>query len=375
MERFKDIKVAIVHDYLNQYGGAERCLEIFHRLFPRAPVFTLLYDKDALPQYRDWDIRTSFIQGIPFAGRSYRNFMWLFPLAMRRLDLKGFDLILSSTHAWGKGIRTGQGSCHICFCLTPIRYFWDLYDEYRRNYHFSPLMRLSLPLFVNSIRRWDLKMSRQVDYFIAISKVVSGRIRRFYARESSVIYPSIDTSFFAPSNTGGDGGYYLSVCRLKEYKRVDLIVEAFSRLKLPLKVAGSGEMAGRLKRNAGPNIEFVGPVYGSGLRDLYQGCRALVFAANEDFGLVPLEAQACGRPVIAFAGGGALETVIEGVTGTFFREQDARSLIEAVTRFQRMRFDAAAIRRNAVRFDNARFETEFLDFVYTRYEEFNRAKA
>ena len=363
------MKIAIVHDYLNQYGGAERVLEVFHRLFPQAPIFTLVYDKKVLPQYHDWDIRPSFLQRVPFARRRYRNFMFLFPLAMRLLKLKEFDVVFTITHAWGKGVKLRRTSCHICFCLTPIRYFWDLYEDYKNFRYLNPLLRMALPLFVRPIRGWDVRSAQRVDHFVAISKVVSERIKKFYDRDSTVIYPSVDTSFFKPSGQKS-GDYFLTVSRLKEYKRIDIIIEAFNYLGLPLKIIGTGELMERLKRIARDNIEFVGSVSDNRLLSYYQSCRALVFAGYEDFGLVPLEAQACAKPVIAFAKGGLLETVVEGETGVFFKEQTPSSLIEAIKGFEKVNFDPKRIRDNALRFDRRIFEEKIKGYIDERFVEY-----
>lgn len=368
------MRIAIVHDYLNQYGGAERCLEVFHALFPESAIFTLIYDEKVLPQYRGWDIRTSFVQNIPFSRSAYRNFMFIFPFAVRSFNLKGYDLVISITHAWGKGIKPDKGSCHICFCLTPVRYFWDLYEEYRSFRSFNWFQKLMLSLFAAPIRRWDKRASRGVHHFIAISNIVADRITRFYRRDSTVIYPPVNTDFFKPAADAAGAGYYLTVSRLKEYKRIDVIVEAFNSLNLPLKVVGTGELLAALKKTAKDNVEFIGTVTDTQLLRLYQGCKALIFAANEDFGMVPLEVQACGRPVIAFAKGGALETVIEGMTGTFFNEQTPDSLISAVLRFQDMKFDPEKIRQNAEKFKRSIFEAKIKTFIEKKYREFRNDK-
>ncbi len=363
------MKIAIVHDYLNQYGGAERCLEVFHKLFPEAPIFTLIYDANILPQYKNWDIRTSFIQRLPFAKQSYRNFMLFFPRAMKSFKLDEFDLVISVTHAWGKGIRTNDKTYHICFCLTPVRYFWDLYQDYRRFYYINPIIRALLPLFVKPIRKWDVGTSKNVDYFISISRTVADRIKKFYNRESTLIYPPIDTSFFSPANAKS-ANFYLTVSRLKEYKRVEIIVKAFNQLNLPLKIIGIGSLLKKLKQIAAPNIDFLGAVSDKELLSYYQNCRAFVFAGKEDFGLVSLEAQACGKPIIAFGQGGLSETVVEGQTGTLFYKQTPQALIEAVERFEKMDFDPEQIRNNVLKFDRTIFEKKITSFIQEKFEEY-----
>ncbi|MDP2924039.1 MAG: glycosyltransferase [Candidatus Omnitrophota bacterium] len=356
------MRVAIVHDYLNQYGGAERVLEALHELFPEAPIFTIVYDKKVLPQYKNWDIRPSFVQKIPFAKQGYKNFIFFFPAAVKSFDLKGFDLVISNTHAWGKGVNLNGKTMHICYCLTPMRYIWDLYQDYLDHEYLSPFVRWLLPFWARRIRQWDIKTSKSVKYYIAISQTVARRIREYYRRESTVIYPPCDTDYFKPGAVG-DRGYFLTVSRLKAYKRIDILVEAFNKLNLPLRIVGDGPQLRKLRQKAKRNIEFTGHLKDESLLDAYRGCKAFVFAGHEDFGLTMAEAQACGKPVVAFCAGGAEEIVIEGKTGLFFRQQTPPSLIQEINRFQNSAFDSNYIRQSSLKFSKERFKNALNNFI------------
>ncbi|MFA5146528.1 MAG: glycosyltransferase [Candidatus Omnitrophota bacterium] len=360
------MKTAIVHDYLNQYGGAERVLESLHEIFPEAPVFTILYDREALPQFGDWDIRPSFVQRVPFARRNHRNFIFLFPGAVRSFDLRGFDLVISNTHAWSKGIMIDRPAFHISYCLTPLRYIWDLYDDYLSRSYIPFFARAMLPGWAGKMRAWDIRASGSVDRFAAVSGTVAGRIRDYYGRESSIIYPPCDTDLFRPAgDPGGTAGYYLTVARLKAYKRIDVVVDAFNRLGRPLKIIGEGPESGRLRKMARGNIELLGRVPDEELVRNYQNCRGFVYAGVEDFGLVFAEAQACGRPVIAYGKGGAAEIILDGRTGVLFDEPSAEALVSAVKRSELISFDSTFIRERSLRFGKDKFRKNFCEFVST----------
>lgn len=360
------MKIAIVHDYLNQYGGAERVLEVLHELFPSAPIFTIIYDKKALPQYANWDIRPSFVQRIPVLKQKYRNFVFLFPRAVRSFDLTGFDLVISNTHAWGKGVNLIGDSAHICYCLTPMRYIWDLYNDYLRHEYINPLARRMLPLLAKRMRRWDIETSKNVRHYIAISKTVAKRIENYYNRKTTIIYPPCDTDFFKPNNNG-NLGYYLTVSRLKAYKRIDILIDAFNQLRLPLKIIGAGPELNRLKKRANENIEFLGWVPDEELLTYYQNCKAFVFAGCEDFGLTMVEAQACARPVIAYREGGAGEIVVEGKTGLLFYERTPQSLIQTIEESKNVKFDRELIRENSLRFDKLMFKNNLYKFISDKF--------
>lgn len=356
------MKVALVHDWLINMGGAERLIKIFHELFPEAPIYTLFYDRDRMPaEFQKMDIRTSWLQNIPYGTRIYQHLLPLMPMAVEQFDLSEYDLVLSSSTCCAKGVITRPDTLHICYCNTPMRYAWDFYCEYTENK--SRPMKLLIAAVMNYIRLWDRLSADRVDYFIANSNNVRKRIYKHYRRDSTVIYPGVDTDFYTPSGDIGD--YYLIVSRLVGYKKVDLAVKAFNELGLPLVVVGDGPELAGLKKMAKNNIRFTGRLSDEDVREYYRKCRALIFPAEEDFGLVPLEAQSCGRPVIAYGRGGALETVIEGKTGVFFSLQTAESLKEAVLDFEKKadEFDEKFIRLHALRFGYDRFKKEMIDFI------------
>jgi glycosyltransferase involved in cell wall biosynthesis len=341
------MRVAIVHDYLNQYGGAERVLEALHALYPGAPVYTSLYDAEAMPgHYRSWDIRTSFMQRLPGWRKHFRRYFLLYPTAFESFDLGAYDLILSSSSAYAKGIIPRPGAVHVCYCHTPMRFAWRTRDYVERE-GIAGLQGAVLPFALTYVRLWDTVASDRVDAFVANSHEVARRIQRYYRREAEVIPPPVDLPPYTPQ-PGDD--FYLAGGRLIPYKRIELIVEAFTRLRLPLKIFGDGRDRQRLERLAGPSVEFLGWVDEPTRRDLFSRCRAFIFPGEEDFGITPLEAMAAGRPVVAFGAGGALETVIDGVTGRFFHEPTAAALAAAVAAARTDRYDPLIIRRHAESF-------------------------
>ncbi|MEN9936271.1 MAG: hypothetical protein RLZZ387_2850 [Chloroflexota bacterium] len=337
------MRVALVHDYLNQYGGAERVLEALHELYPEAPVFTSIYDPGAMPaHYRAWDIRTSWMQRLPGWRRLFRAYLPLYPATFARLDLRGYDLVLSSSSAFAKGVTPPPGVAHICYCHTPMRFAWRT-DAYLEREGIGALSGLLEPVLA-LLRRWDVASSRRVDVFVANSREVAGRISRLYGREAAVVPPPVD---LPPFEERPPQEFYLAGGRLIPYKRLDLAVRAFSALGLPLKVFGDGRDRAALEAIGGPSVEFLGFVSEERRRELFAACRAFIFPGEEDFGITPLEAMAAGRPVIAYAAGGALDTVLEGETGRFFHEQSAAALAAAVTASLQDSYDPRAIRRHA----------------------------
>lgn len=356
------MRVAIVHDYLNQYGGAERVLEALHELFPDAPVYTSIFDARVMPEsYRSWDIRTSWMQRLPGWRRHFRKYFLLYPSAFEGFDLRGYDLVLSSSSAYAKGVIPAVGALHVCYCHTPMRFAWRT-DAYVEREGIGGVLRAVLSVFLTGVRVWDVATTPRVDVFIANSHEVAGRVRRYYGRDAVVIPPPVD---LFPYEEVDSGGYYLAGGRLIPYKRLDLAVQAFSALGLPLKVFGSGRDRAVLERMAGPSVEFLGYVSEEERRGLFARCRAFIFPGEEDFGITPLEAMAAGRPVIAFAGGGSLDTVVEGVTGRFFYEQSAAALAAAVAMERADRYDPLVIRRYAEGFGRG----VFLDRVRVCIEE------
>lgn len=347
------MRVAIVHDWLNQTGGAENVLDVLHDLYPEAPIYTSMYDPDLMhSKYRQWDIRTSFMQRLPGVTRHHQPYLPLYPLAFESFDLSGYDLVISNSSGFCHGVVTRPETVHVNYCLTPPRYCWML-PHYLERERVGGLARRVLPVVVSALRLWDAVASQRVDHFIGISQAIAARIRKFYRREAEVIYPPVETTKFAPSSEVGD--FFLVVSRLIPYKRVDLAVRAFNLLEKPLWIVGDGRDRAALERIAGPTIRFLGRLPAGDVERLFAECRALIFPGEEDFGITPVEAQAAGRPVVAFGAGGALETVLDGQTGVFFGEPRAEALADAVERLERIPFDPDHAVRWARTFDTTVF--------------------
>ncbi len=354
--------VALIHDWLNQVGGAENVLETLVQMFPGAPVFTSMYAPEKMPaQYRQWDIRTSFMQRLPGVTAHHQAYMPLYPLAFSRMDLRGYDLILSNKSGFCHGVPAPAGATHICYCLAPTRFLWQ-YDAYRQREALGAAVDIILKPVITLLRHWDYAAAQRVQHFIAISTEIQERIRRYYGRESTIIYPPVDIARFRPRAEAPDN-YFLAGGRLIPYKRTDLAVRACSELGLRLLVYGAGRDRAALERLAGPTVTFLGRVSWDELAGLYAGARAFIFPGLEDFGIAPLEAQAAGRPVIAFRGGGALDTVLPGKTGEFFAEQTVESLAAVLANFDPAAYDPVACRANAEQFRTERFESELREFV------------
>lgn len=350
------MKVALVHDWLNQIGGAEAVLEALAQLFPEAPVYTSIYAPEAMSAAcGTWDIRTTWLNRLPGIHRRHQPYLPLYPLAFGGLTLRGYDLVISNKSAFCFGVRTAPETRHLCYCLTPTRFVWD-YDTYVEGEQIGRAARLLARLLVGRLKRWERAAAGRVTAFAAISTEIEGRIRRFYGRDSAVIHPPVNTGRFAPADSHDD--YFLIVSRLIPYKRIDLAVQAFTEMGLPLWVAGSGRDRARLEALAGPSVRFLGRVPDEALPSLYARCRAYILPGLEDFCIAPVEAMAAGRPAIAYGRGGALDTVVDGVTGTFFAEPTAASLAEAVRRFDGLTFDPATIRAHAQQFDTGVFKAK-----------------
>lgn len=352
--------IALLHDWLNQYGGAERVLELLVGMFPGAPLYTSMYWREGMPEsYRAWDIRTTWMDRLPGI---YQRHQWYFPLyalAFANLDLgdAGYDLVLSNKSGFCHGVHTGD-TPHLCYCLAPTRYVWE-FEAYAAREQLAPVIKAVLKPIVAALRRWDYRAAqREMLHFIAISKEIQARIKHYYNRESRIVYPPVDVDRYRPAPQHNE--YYLIVSRLIPYKRIDLAIRAFNKLGLPLHISGSGRDLEALQAIAGPTIKFLGRVPDAELPDLMARCKAFVFPGREDFGITPVEAQAAGRPVIAFGAGGALDTVVEGATGTFFRDATPESLIEAVMSFDADAVDPLACRASAERFSVARFQRELM---------------
>ncbi|ETW95615.1 MAG: hypothetical protein ETSY1_29840 [Candidatus Entotheonella factor] len=387
------MKVALVHDWLTGMRGGEKCLEVFCELFPEADIFTLIHVPGQVsPRIEQHAITTSFLQDFPGRERWYRYYLPLMPAAIEALDLSAYDMVLSSSHCAAKGVIPRPDALHVSYLHTPMRYAWDLWPQY-----FPPkgwMSRYVLPVLLNRLRTWDTVSTQRVDHLVANSRFVARRIAKYYRREATVIHPPVDTAWFTPAPADGEGveAFYLMVTALVPNKQVHLAIEAFNALRRPLKIIGSGPLEASLKRLAGPTIEMLGWCSDEVLRQAYAACKAVVFPSQEDFGIVPLEANAAGRPVIALGQGGSLETVVPAnpdrgaplllqvwspdcataPTGVFFFEPSASALAEAVQFFETHEavFDPAALRRHALQFDRQQFKqrmSQFLDAAWAAH--------
>lgn len=367
------MRVAIAHEWLTTLGGSERVVETLLEAYPGSPVYTAFLSDRNLPEsVRSWDVRTSFVQRLPLLHRISQKYIPLFPLAFESFDMTGYDVVITSSSACSKGVLTGPETLNICYCYTPLRYAWQPHMDQRLG-DANPLMKVGNDLVVHYLRLWDRLASDRVDHFIAISDHVAARIAKFYRREAAVIYPPVDVERFPVVKSARD--YFLVVSRLVPYKRVELAVEAFTKLGLPLKVVGEGPERERLQAMAGPTVEFLGFVPETDLPELISGCLALIFPGEEDFGIVPVEAMAAGRPVIGLARGGLLESAVDGKTAVMFSEATEESLIDAVSRFRPSDFDPAELSRQAAKFSKERFKKEFTGFVEDRVRESEKQRS
>lgn len=359
--------IAIVHDWLVSMRGGERVLEVLCKLFPDAHLFTLVHREQSLSMpIERMHAATSFLQRLPFGVSHYQYYLPLYPFAVRSLDVTDYDLVISSSSAVAKGVKTRTGGLHICYCHTPMRYVWDQYDQYFGKGRSSPAVRLAMRIVRGYLRRWDVETAHNVNYFIANSRYVQERIKRNYRRDAEVLYPPVDVNRFSVSRK--DEGYFLIVSALVPYKRIDLAVHAFNSLGNRLLIVGSGSEEKKLKAIAKSNVEFLGVADDDAVKKFYENCRAVVFPGEEDFGIVPVEAMACGKPVIAFGRGGVTETVVDGTTGIFFREQTPSSLIDAIHRCERLPFDGNKIRAHAEQFATEIFTAGIAASISAKWE-------
>lgn len=364
------MRICIVHDYLTHVGGGERVLEAMASAFPSAPIYTLVHDKDQVKlQLSKRRIRTSFLQKFPGAKRSHKYIpLALMPFAIEQFDFSNFDIILSNTHSFGKGVITKPDTLHISYCLTPIRYAWDDSHRYVREFSGGGFFRTIAPFAISYIRLWDYFASQRVHTYITLSHYVSRRIKKYYGITAQVIYPPVDVGRFSPSQSKGE--YYLIVSRLVPYKRVDVAVRSANRLGVPLKIAGAGPEMDHLRKITGPTVELLGFVPDEELPNLYRNAKALLFPQEEDFGITPLEAGASGIPTIAYNAGGACETVIAGKTGLFFEEQTVESLCAAIHQFEAITWNKDDIRAHAEAFSTDRFIWEIQQKVASTWNVF-----
>lgn len=359
---FSRLRVALVYDWVDKWGGIERVLPNLRKIFPQAPIFTSFYDPARANWAKIFEIKSSFLNKFRLGERSHELLLGLMPLAFESFSFRDYDLVISITSSFGKGIITNPKTCHICYCLTPTRWLWVKEKEYEKNPGFGSLnwvARKAMNCFYPYLRRWDRIASNRPDFYLVISEEVKRRIEKYYLRSASVLYPPIETQKFKISQKEIKRGYFLVVSRLVPYKRIDLAVKVFNRLKIPLKIIGFGSQLNFLQRMANSNIEFLGFQSDDDLVKYYYNCQAVICPGEEDFGLVSLEAQACGRPVISFRAGGALETIREGVTGEFFDSQDEESLFKAVVKFRWQDFRPQECRKNALRFSEKIFINNF----------------
>lgn len=366
------MKVALVYDRVNKFGGAERVLLALHEIYPDAPLYTAVYDPKGAPWASIFTrIITSFVQNLPLAKSHHEIYPHLMPLAFESFNFDEYDIVISVTSEAAKGIITKPKTLHICYCLTPTRYLWSGYYHYKNSPRYgilNPLIKPFIPIISARLRLWDKIASQRPDFFVAISKNVANRIKKYYQRDSTIIYPPVDTDKFQSQKDDNQEKYFLVVSRLVSYKRVDIVLEAFNKLGLPLKIIGDGAEMPYLKKIASSNIEFLGQnLTDEELISYYQNCQALIFAGEEDLGLVSLEAQSCGKPVICFQGGGIPETIQEGTTGEFFYPQNKEALINVIRQFNPGKYTPLKCRENAQKFDKKIFMTKFKQFMEEKW--------
>jgi glycosyltransferase involved in cell wall biosynthesis len=357
----REIKIAVVHDYFTQLGGAEKVAEELYSMFPNASLFATVAFPQCMPsRLSHVRVHTSWMQNLPRIQKSYRLYFLVYPLGVSSVNLSGYDLVISSSSSYAKGVKTSRDAIHVCYCHTPMRWAWS-YDDYARRDSFGTSQRLVLKALARALRHWDEAASRQPDHFVANSKVVADRILKSYGRSSEVIYPPINTARFRPSKEHGD--YYVVLSRLVSYKRLDVAVQACTKLRKKLLVIGDGLDRERLESMAGPTVTFVGRASDQDVEYHVSRCRALIFPGEEDFGMAPLEVAAAGRPTIAYRAGGALETVIENSTGIFFDKQTPEHLAEAIQHFERQDWSPDVIRRHSEGFSAEIFQDRFRSFL------------
>jgi len=371
------MKKALVHDWLCVYAGAEKCVESFTNIWNDFEIFSLidyLEDTDRNIIIKGKKVKTSFIQKLPFAKKKYRNYLPLFPIAIEQFDLSEYDLILSSSHAVSKGVLTHSNQLHICYMHTPIRYGWDLYHHYLREAGLkSGIKGIIAKYFLHKLRIWDSISANRVDKYIANSNYIAKRIKKVYNKDAKVIYPPVDVDKFTLYENKED--FYFTASRMVPYKKIDLIVEAFSKMPdKKLIVIGMGPDFEKIKEKATDNIKLLGFQPDKILLEYMQKAKSFVFAAEEDFGITPVEAQACGTPVICFAKGGAVETVIDKKTGLYFYNQQIDDIISAVNKFEKMNFNYKEIRKHSLKFSRQRFEAEIKEYIESEYNNWKKNK-
>lgn len=361
-----NLNIAIVCDWLTTKGGAEKVILSLHKLFPNAPIYTSIYDPHRMEDFNDAEIHTSYLNKLPLAKKKHQLYLSMMPRAFEQFNLNKYDIVISSSHACAKGIITKPQTLHIDYCHSPMRYAWENSINYIKEYQINPIIKKIAPWIIHKIRLWDSLSANRVDFFIANSEYIQKRIKKYYKRDSDVIYPFVDIERFKLNEKREE--YYLAVGRLTPYKKFDLLVDTFNELNLPLKIAGTGVAENHLKKSANKNIEFLGHVSDNQLHHLYQNAKALLFPQIEDFGIIPLEAMATGCPVIAYARGGALETVLDKKTGMLFDKQETDSLIGAIKEFDKINFNHKNIRKHAEKFSEEVFQQSIVNFIETKWK-------
>lgn len=365
------MKIALVHDYLVQYGGAERVLEALCEIWPHAPIYTLIHDKQLVHgKFDKKTVRTSFLQKIPFSRKHHRLFPPMMMLGIEQFNLDYYDVVLSDSSSFAKNIITNPSTLHITYCHTPMRYGWDDCQFYTQEFSFPRLVKKFVPLLMNYIRMWDYQGTNGVDHFVANSNFVASRIKKYYKRKATVINPPVDVNHFSISQNIEIGNYFLMVGRMMKYKQMDLVIKAFNEMKIPLKIVGRGMEMKNLQRIAGPTVEFMGRVSDQKLKNIYSRAQAFLFPQEEDFGIVAIEALASGRPVIAYKAGDIEENIEDGRTGIFFEKQTVEDVINAVKRFQKIKFDPIYIRSKSEKFEREIFKRKIKNFVEEKYDDF-----
>jgi glycosyltransferase involved in cell wall biosynthesis len=359
----KKLKIALVHEYLVKIGGGERVLKALSDLYPDADIFSIVYDPKMVKKIlgKNKKIHSTFLQKFPNAIKKYQNYLWMMSKAVESWDFSKYDVVITDSHSFGKGIITGPKTFHVNYCYTPTRYLWLNSEEHiERSKYFKPLKKI-IPIILKRLKVWDLKAAKRPDKFVAICKNIQNKIKKYYNRSSEIIFPPIDWQFWRPTKKRAD--FYLYISRLEPHKKPDLAVKAFNNLGLKLKVVGVGTLEKSLKKIASDNIEFLGEVTDTELRDLYSSALAVIFPQDEDFGLVPLEAAACGTPSIAYKKGGALETIIDKKTGEFFDKPTLESLAKVVKKFNANAYDSKTLRNHARKFSIQEFQKNFKKYI------------
>jgi len=364
------MRIALVHDYLAQDGGAERVLKAFHEIWPEAPIFVLFHDKKKITYFNNDKIRQSFLAYVPLGKKLFQWYLPLMPIATEKHDLHKYDVVLSSTSSFAKGVLTRPETLHISYCHTPPRYLWTDTHEYLENLRHNPIVKSFLPRTIHKLRMWDKMSVDRVDHFVANSQTVQQRINKYYRRSSHIIHPPVQTHKYKIANNIGD--YFVAGGRLVPYKRIDLVIKVFNRLRIPLKIFGTGPELKSLRKIARSNIKFLGKITDEEKGILLNQAKAFVHPQIEDFGITPLESMACGRPVIAYSAGGATETITPNETGVFFHKQTWEHLLKTVVNFKEYNWDSHKIRMHAEKFNEQIFKHKIKEYVEHRYEEFKR---